>query len=141
MRQHFPIESLPSESPSDESDYTGSADNGAELDTDLSNIHDRQLHCRFIDYLNIWNRHGSLRGVACRHEGLVYRPITPTSRMIDIRMQQAVALEDKQVLLLIRAYPNMLRLDNSGLDLIQKLPDFAQVIDDLRSLVWAVANE
>ena len=36
MRRRSPIKSSSSESPSDESDYTGSADNGVESDTDLS---------------------------------------------------------------------------------------------------------
>lgn len=39
MRRRSPIESSPSESPSDESDYIGSnADSGVESDTDLSDV-------------------------------------------------------------------------------------------------------
>lgn len=56
-------------------------------------------------------------------------------------MEEAVAPEDNQVVLFVRTYPNVLRLDYSALNIIQKLPYFAQVLDDLRSLIWAVANE
>jgi hypothetical protein len=56
-------------------------------------------------------------------------------------MKQTLTPKDNQVLLVLWAYPNMLRPDDSGVDIIQKLPYFAQIIDDLRSLIWAIANE
>jgi hypothetical protein len=40
-------------------------------------------------------------------------------------MEQAIAPEDNQVLLFLRTYPDMLRLNNSAVDIIQKLPYFA----------------
>jgi hypothetical protein len=56
-------------------------------------------------------------------------------------MKQTLTPKDNQVLLVLWAHPNMLGPDDSGVDIIQKLPYFAQIIDDLRSLIWAIADK
>jgi hypothetical protein len=56
-------------------------------------------------------------------------------------MKQTLTPKDNQVLLVLWAYPDMLRQDNSGVDIIQELPYFAQVVDNSRSLIWAIADK
>jgi hypothetical protein len=54
-------------------------------------------------------------------------------------MEQAIVLEEENIMLLLRAHPNVLRLDHPTLDVVQKLPDFAQVINNLGGIIWAIA--
>jgi hypothetical protein len=40
-------------------------------------------------------------------------------------MEKAIVLEEENTMFFLRAHPNVLRLDYSSLDVVQKLPDFA----------------
>jgi len=56
-------------------------------------------------------------------------------------VEETVVLEEKQVLLFLGSNPDVLRLDHPPLEAVKELPDFAQVVDDLRSVVRTLADE
>lgn len=71
----------------------------------------------------------------------MHRPDTPTCRVIDLGVEEAVVLEEEQILLFLRSDPDVLRLDHPPLEAVQELPYLAQVVDNLRGVVWALADE
>jgi len=71
----------------------------------------------------------------------VHRPDTPTCWVIDLCVEETVVLEEKQVLLFLRSDPDVLRLDHAPLEAVKELPDFAQVVYDLWSVVRTLTDE
>ena len=56
-------------------------------------------------------------------------------------MKQAIVLEEEQVVFFFRTHPNVFGLDDSRLEVVQKLPCFAQVINNFRRVIGAMADE
>ena len=71
----------------------------------------------------------------------MHRPDTPTGWVIDLGVEEAVVLEEEDIVLFLGTHPDVFGLNHHSLDVIQELPDLTQVIDDLGCVIRAVTDE
>jgi hypothetical protein len=71
----------------------------------------------------------------------MHGPGAITCRIVNLRMKETIVLEDKEVMLFVRAHPNVFRLDDPRLDVVQKPPHFTKVVNNLRRFSPAMTYE
>lgn len=64
-----------------------------------------------------------------------------TQGIVDLGMHHTPILEEQNITHFSWPHPNVLRFDDSRLNVVEELSNLSQVIDDSGSFRWAVADE